>query len=145
MQDYNQRAVNSTRQPAPRRPYCPVVGTVTLWRPVGQAELDLIEQSGWRRFPPRLEGQPIFYPVLTEGYATKIARDWNTKDPASGYVGHVLRFEVDADFISEFEAQRVGGAGIDELWIPADRLTDLNAHIVGTITVTATYRRSDSR
>jgi hypothetical protein len=28
--------------------------TVTLWRPVGEAELRLIEASGWRAFPPRL-------------------------------------------------------------------------------------------
>ena len=31
-----------------------------------------------------LTGQPIFYPVLNEAYATTIARDWNTKDPTSG-------------------------------------------------------------
>jgi hypothetical protein len=85
--------------------------TVTLWRPVGQAELDLIERSDWSRFPPRLPGQPIFYPVLNEAYATKIARDWNTKDPASRHVGYVLRFAVDATYVSRFEPQRVGGVG----------------------------------
>lgn len=115
------------------------VETITLWRPVGQAELDLIERSGWRRFPPRLAGQPIFYPVLNEAYATKIARDWNTKDPASGFVGYVLRFETDATFAAQFPVHRVGGAGIDELWVPAERLDDFNAHIVGTITVTAAH------
>ena len=106
--------------------------TVTLWRPVGQAELDLIEQTRWTRFPPRLVGQPFFYPVLNEHYATKIARDWNTKDPASGYVGYVRRCDVDADYVSRFEPQRVGGAGIDELWVPAEELDDFNDHIVGT-------------
>ena len=69
--------------------------TVTLYRPVGQDELDLIRDSGWRRFPPRLHWQPIFYPVLTEDYAVKIARDWNTKDPNSGFAGFVLCFKVD--------------------------------------------------
>ena len=41
--------------------YCDAVGvvTVTLYRPVGQKELDLIEASGWTGFPPRLEWQPI--------------------------------------------------------------------------------------
>ena len=43
--------------------------TVTLFRPTGQAERDLVEASGWRAFPPRLPEQPIFYPVLTEEYA----------------------------------------------------------------------------
>src|SRR5712691_11101960 len=54
--------------------------TVTLYRPVGQKEMDLIAESNYRRFPPRLPQQPIFYPVLNEEYATQIARDWNTKD-----------------------------------------------------------------
>lgn len=49
--------------------------TVTLFRPVGQKELDLIAASGNRAFPPRLPHQPIFYPVLNEEYATQIARD----------------------------------------------------------------------
>ncbi len=49
--------------------------TVTLWRPVEPAELDLIRASGMRLFPPRLPEQPIFYPVLSEEYAIKIARD----------------------------------------------------------------------
>ena len=49
--------------------------TVTLYRPVGPKELELIRASGFRAFPPRLPGQPIFYPVLTEEYAVNIARD----------------------------------------------------------------------
>jgi len=50
----------------------------TLYRPAGQVELDLIQASAFRRFPPRLPEQPFFYPVLSEAYATQIARDWNT-------------------------------------------------------------------
>jgi hypothetical protein len=30
------------------------VDTITLWRPTGQAELDLVAASGWRAWPPRL-------------------------------------------------------------------------------------------
>ena len=116
------------------------MSTTTLWRPVGQAELDLIEHAQWRRFPPRLKGQPIFYPVLNEAYATKIARDWNTKDAASGFVGHVLRFEVDRTYIEQFPRRRVGGAGIDEIWVHAEQLDEFNEHIVGTIELVATYQ-----
>lgn len=47
------------------------VETVTLWRPVGPDELQLIEKAAMRAFPPRLPGQPIFYPVLTEEYAVQ--------------------------------------------------------------------------
>jgi hypothetical protein len=36
----------------------------TLFRPVGEAELDLIRANGLRAFPPRLPEQPYFYPVL---------------------------------------------------------------------------------
>lgn len=38
--------------------------TTILYRPVGRKELDLIKESGFKRFPPRLFHQPIFYPVL---------------------------------------------------------------------------------
>ena len=69
--------------------------TITLWRPVGPDELRLIEATGMKRFPPRLPEQPVFYPVTTEEYAVKIARDWNV--PASGS-GYVTRFEVRSDY-----------------------------------------------
>lgn len=50
--------------------------TQTLFRSVGRNELALIEQSGFTAFPPRLPEQPIFYPLLNEEYADRIARDW---------------------------------------------------------------------
>ena len=84
--------------------------TMTLFRPVGQAELDLIAASGYRLFPPRLPGQPIFYPVLSEEYAAQIARDWNTKDAASGYVGYVTRFQVRTEVAARYPTQTVGAA-----------------------------------
>jgi hypothetical protein len=55
-------------------------------------------------------------------------------------VGYVLRFEVDAAYVARFEPQRVGGRGIDELWVPAEELDDFNAHVVGQIEVVAEYR-----
>ena len=64
--------------------------TTILYRPVGQKELDLIREGGFVGFPPRLFWQPIFYPVLNEEYAAGIARNWNTKDEASGYVGYAI-------------------------------------------------------
>jgi hypothetical protein len=51
-----------------------------------------------RAFPPRLPEQPVFYPVLSEQYAVKIARDWNV--PASGS-GFVTRFEVLRSFLEQ--------------------------------------------
>ena len=71
--------------------------TVVLWRPTGPEELVLVEASGWRRWPARLPEQPIFYPVLNEEYATKIARDWNV---AHSGVGYVTRFRVHKEPLS---------------------------------------------
>jgi hypothetical protein len=113
---------------------------VTLYRPVGQKELDLIAETGYRAFPPRLEWQPIFYPVLSEEYATQIARDWNTKDAASGYVGYVTRFSVRGELASRYEPHQVGGREQVELWVPAEELAEFNASIVGLIEVAAEYR-----
>jgi hypothetical protein len=115
---------------------------VTLYRPVGQKELDLIQDSNWRAFPPRLSWQPIFYPVLNQEYATQIARDWNTKDEASGYVGCVTRFRVRADYIQRFPIQTVGATMHQEYWIPAEELAEFNHHIVGSIEVIAEFRPS---
>jgi hypothetical protein len=114
-----------------------VVETVTLWRPTGPHELALVEESDWRAWPPRLPDQPIFYPVLNEDYATRIARDWNVK--ASG-VGYVTRFDVTKEFLDQYEVQQVGGQTILEYWIPAEDLDRLNASIVGRIEVVAEFR-----
>jgi hypothetical protein len=118
--------------------------TAILYRPVGQAELNLIEQGEWKAFPPRLEHQPIFYPVLTEDYAVQIARDWNTKDAASGYVGYVTRFTVDRTFLSRYPLQRAGSKEHLEYWIPAEELEEFNRHIIGRIEVVAGYRSEHS-
>ncbi|MGV9616684.1 ADP-ribosylation/crystallin J1 [Nocardia xishanensis] len=108
------------------------VETTTLWRPTGPEELQLVANSGWRAWPPRLPDQPIFYPVLTEEYAVMIARDWNV--PASGS-GFVTRFSVESAFLARCEVQQVGGREILEYWIPAEDLEEFNRHIVGEIEV----------
>jgi hypothetical protein len=114
------------------------VETVTLWRPTGPKELALVEAADWREWPPRLPDQPIFYPVLNQEYATKIARDWNVKHSGSGYV---TRFQVRRDFLDNYDTQQVGGRTIIEYWIPAEDLPGLNANIVGRIEVVAEYHR----
>ena len=116
----------------------PEVKTVTLFRPVGSKELDLIRQSGFREFPPRLAEQPIFYPVLNEEYAAQIARDWNAKHNEDRR-GYVTRFRVRAEFLSRYEVQTVGGSVHQEYWIPAEDLPELNRNIVGLIEVTAEF------
>ncbi|ANW05160.1 ADP-ribosylation/crystallin J1 [Bradyrhizobium icense] len=109
---------------------------VTLWRPVGPVELELIRNSGMRAFPPRLPDQPIFYPVLSKEYAVKIARDWNV--PASGS-GYVTRFDVRRDFLENYRVQKAGGSAHLEYWIPAEEMTAFNEAIVGEIEVVAEF------
>ena len=112
-----------------------------LYRPVGQVELDLIKESGYKKFPPRLFYQPIFYPVLNEKYASEIALRWNTKDSLESLnVGYVTRFEIDDDFISKYEVHQVGDNYHLEYWIPSEELEEFNSHIISLIEVIKCYR-----
>ncbi|MGM4986112.1 ADP-ribosylation/crystallin J1 [Ensifer adhaerens] len=112
--------------------------TITLWRPVGPAELDLIKQSGMKAFPPRLPDQPIFYPVLSEDYAIRIARDWNVNRDGAGYV---TRFQVVTNFLAAYTPHEAGGQALKEYWIPAEDLEKFNGAIVGEIVVTRAFER----
>ena len=81
-----------------------------LYRPIGYQELVLIANSNFLCFPPRLPSQPIFYPVLNLDYGIQIAKDWNTKDPNSGFGGFVTQFDVNDAYISQFKVQIVGSS-----------------------------------
>ena len=113
--------------------------TSRLYRPVGLKELELVLSAEARGFPPRLPSQTIFYPVLDEGYAAQIARDWNPSDEASDYAGFVTEFDVDADFIERFPVQTVGASNHRELWIAAEQLEDFNEHLRSSIRVTQAF------
>jgi hypothetical protein len=114
--------------------------TTVLYRPVGAAEFALLVRNGFSAFPPRLPAQPIFYPVTTEAYAAQIARQWNTKDAASGYVGYVTRFAVRSAFLQRYPIRTVGSSRHQEYWIPAEHLEEFNRNLVGSIEVIAEYR-----
>jgi hypothetical protein len=109
-----------------------IEATVTLYRPTGPHELALVRDSGFRRWPPRLSGQPIFYPVTNHAYAAQIAREWNV--PESGY-GCVTRFQVRSSFMARYPVQQVGATSHSEWWIPAEDLPELNDHLIGLIEI----------
>ena len=111
-----------------------------LFRPTGYRELELVENTGWRRWPPRLPDQPIFYPVTTFAYAEKIARDWNSVLPAPNNQGFVLRFKIDEATTARYPRQLAGGRDHEELWVPASDLDVFNDGIIGLIEVVARYR-----
>ncbi len=106
---------------------------VKLYRPVGLRDLELIKSSGWKKFPPRLEWQPIFYPVLNQAYADQIAAEWNTKDAFSGYCGVTTAFDLPESYCARYAVQNVGGAIHNELWVPAEELEEFNDQIIGGI------------
>ena len=108
---------------------------MVLYRPVGKKEYDLIRESGFSAFPPRLFWQPIFYPVLNREYAGKIAGDWNTGDKDSDYIGIVTMFEIDDAYASSFERHLAGSSLCEELWVPAEELGEFNRHILGRIKI----------
>lgn len=111
--------------------------TVTLYRPTGQKEFELVRDSNYKKWPPRLPEQPIFYPVTNEAYAKQIAVEWNVK--AEG-VGYVTKFEVNKSFMDRYAVEQVGGKVHTEWWIPAEDLEELNENIVGVIEVIGEYR-----
>ncbi|MEU4667080.1 hypothetical protein AB0F91_03685 [Amycolatopsis sp. NPDC023774] len=108
-----------------------------LWRPTGPVELELVRELRWRAWPPRLPEQPIFYPVLNEDYAVRIARDWNVRHDGAGFV---TRFEVVTEFLERYPVRQAGGETILELWVPAEELAEFNRHIIGEIEVVREFR-----
>lgn len=112
----------------------------TLYRPIGLKELQLIIDLDFKAFPPRLEWQPIFYPVLNQEYAEQIAEKWNTKDEFSGYCGIVTKFDLPTDYLQKYEVHNVGGLIHNEFWIPSDELDEFNSNIIGQIEIVKVFR-----
>lgn len=104
---------------------------IAMYRPCGQKELDLVIQSGYKEWPPRLPDQPIFYPVTNEQYAIDVNK-WNVSQFGKGYV---TKFDVRKEFIEKYKVETVGGRNHTEWWIPAEELAEFNKNIVGLIEV----------
>src|SRR5687768_9145052 len=116
-----------------------MVKNITLYRPTGVNELELIIDSGMKRFPPRLFWQPIFYPVLNFQYAAEIAERWNMGDVESDGVGFVTAFEIPDEYFRKFQVQTVGLDHHQELWVPAEQLDEFNNMIVGGIRIAKAF------
>lgn len=112
----------------------------TLYRPIGLKELQLIIDLDFKVFPPRLEWQPIFYPVLNQEYAEQIAEKWNTKDEFSGYCGIVTKFDLPTDYLKKYEIHNVGGFIHNELWVPSEDLNEFNSNIIGQIEIIKVFK-----
>ena len=113
-----------------------IMGTTKLFRPVNKAELDLIQDSGWKKFPPRLPDQPIFYPVTNQEYASQITTEWNLPSYKNGFV---TEFELSKEYLSKFKVEKVGLDHHTELWVPSEELEEFNSQIIGQINVIEAY------
>lgn len=88
----------------------------TLYRPVGQAELDLIKIGGFRKFPPRLPDQPFFYPVLAEEPQPKLRVTGirKTSDQVLQGTCCVFKFKPNSSTVMKFvslEVQNIANTG----------------------------------
>jgi len=113
--------------------------TIKLYRPVGLFELGLVWDAEMKRFPPRLAHQPIFILLQMSNMPVKKARDWNTNDQKSGYCGFVTAFDIDSEFLSQYELYTVGSSQHQEYWIPAKELGLFNSAIAGRIEIVEGY------
>ena len=112
----------------------------TLFRPVGLKELQLIIDLEFKTFPPRLEWQPIFYPVLNQEYAEQIAERWNTVDDFSGFCGIVTRFDLPISYLEKYETHNVGGLIHNELWVLSEELEEFNSYIIEPIEIVKVFK-----
>jgi hypothetical protein len=110
-------------------------GTITLYKPVSQKELDLIKKSGWKAFPLELKEQPFFYPLMKDAYSAQISKECTT--PAYS-IGYITRFEIDVEFVSRYKVRHIGPSRQQELWIPPEELNEFNQHLSGVIEVVGT-------
>ncbi len=113
----------------------------TLFRPVNLDELMLIQQSGWKAFPPRLVHQPIFYPVTNVEYARQITVEWNLP---TYYNGFVTAFDLSNQYLKQFKIEKVGLDMHTELWVPAEQLDEFNAELIDGISVIEGYSKIPS-
>ncbi len=110
--------------------------TTTLYRPVNKVELDLIQKTQWKKFPPRLPEQPIFYPVTNQEYASQITTEWNLPSYKNGFV---TEFRLSKKYLTKFKVEKVGLDHHTELWVPAEELEEFNNEIIGGIKVIEGY------
>ena len=115
--------------------------TVDMFRPIRPEELQLVIDSGYKAWPPRLPEQPIFCPVTNEEYEKEITARWNVQDCGIGYV---TRFYVRTSFMDNYKIEQVGAAHHTEWWIPVEHLDELNQNIVGPIEVIGKYEQGEA-
>jgi hypothetical protein len=109
------------------------VELTTLYRPIGPKERNLLEASGWTRYPEGLFEQLVFYPGSHLESAVQSARTWYVLAYGSGFITKV---ELPESFIDSIFASNEKQ---DELWVQANSLEEFNQQIVGEIEVLRSF------
>ena len=100
-----------------------------LYRLVGPTELELLDDLRWSVVPSRANWPVIFFKFLAYDDAV-VALGQN---PYRREIG-IVEIPVDRHFAESLRVEIPNRlAGRTEYWIDADRLDDLNAHVVGPI------------
>ena len=110
---------------------------VTLYTPVGPDELRLIRESGNRAFLPPPSEERVLGLMTNEERAAQIARGWAIR--FDGKKGYFIRCNVPKSVLARFDRKTFGEGErqYEEYLIPAERLDEFNAYIIGPIEVIA--------
>jgi hypothetical protein len=104
------------------------VQTMPVYHAVAAGELQLIEESGWRRFSPGASGDPVTALALTWEHAHHLADDGPRRRA-------VVRCDVATSFLTRYRVVAAGAPGDQEYRIPPADLDGLNAALAGPIEV----------
>lgn len=109
---------------------------ILLFKSLNPAQLARVIASDWRLLYPDTAQQQIFYPKVNIHYAEQIARQWDARRYAAGYV---VKFLVSADFLGRYELQTVAYAEHREYKVPITELDQLNENIIGKIELVSAF------
>lgn len=104
-----------------------VVGSVPSATPAGVGYVLVGKSGGVASLNPRLMAAKP--PALEVG-------GWNVPTSGSAFV---MKFEVDAGYLTKFTKECVGSKMHRELWVPAGELEEFNRRIVGPIQITRSF------
>lgn len=104
----------------------------TIYRSCGLPEWRLIRQDGRGKFPACMIRADIFYPSLLFENACGLAREFNTRDPASEFAGLVLACDVPPDFLREYDDPELEP---EALWLPPETRAAINDALQGPLRV----------
>lgn len=107
---------------------------------MGLPELAQALDADAKAFPDRSPERPTFVLALSFEHAQRLASERHPAEAASGFAGFVADFDLDADYARRLEVRLVGEpVQHREIWLPADRLRELNTQLRSRIRTRAAF------